>query len=99
MRVSAGMPDSDVDTPGLGLVREPVSDAIEFFVALEAALALVWHNWVDNAREATALAGCVPLKAVTRAPGICRMRPWRCVIVPLAPFLQPKTWSAFFKKE
>ena len=44
MRVSAGMPDSDVDTPGLGLVREPVSDAIEFFVTLEAALALVLHE-------------------------------------------------------
>ena len=39
MRVGAGMPDSDVDIPGLGLVREPVSDAIEFFVTLEAALA------------------------------------------------------------
>ena len=57
------MPDSDVDTPGLGLVREPVSDAIEFFVTLEAALALVWHSWDDDAREAAALAGCVPLKA------------------------------------
>ena len=57
------MPDSDVDTPGLGLVCEPVSDAIEFFVTLEAALALVWHSWDDDAREAAALAGCVPLKA------------------------------------
>ena len=63
MRVGAGMPGSDVDTPGLGLVCEPVRDAIEFFVALEAALALVWHSWDDDAREAAALAGCVPLKA------------------------------------
>ncbi|MEC7382252.1 MAG: hypothetical protein VYE16_04505 [Cyanobacteriota bacterium] len=61
MRVGAGMLDSDVDTPGLGLVREPVSDAIEFFVTLEAALALVWHSWDDDAREAAALAGCFVL--------------------------------------
>ena len=33
-----------------------------FFVA-EAALALVWRSWGDDAGEAAALAGCVPLKA------------------------------------
>ena len=26
-------------------------------------MALVWHSWDDDAREAAALAGCVPLKA------------------------------------
>ena len=34
------MPDSDVDTPGLGIVREPVSDAIEFFCRLGGGLGL-----------------------------------------------------------
>ena len=65
MRVGAGMPDCGVDAPGLGLVREPVSDAVEFFVPLEAALALVWHSWDDGAGQAAALPvdGCVPLEA------------------------------------
>ena len=34
MQVSAGMPGDGADTPGLGLVHEPVSDAVEFFCHL-----------------------------------------------------------------
>ena len=48
MRVGAGMPGSGADTPGLGLVREPVSDAIEFFATLEAALGQAWP-WFGTA--------------------------------------------------
>ena len=61
MQVSAGMPGDDADTPGLGLVHGPVSDAVEFFVALGAALALVSHSWGDGAGEAAFLAGCALL--------------------------------------
>ena len=63
MRAGAGMPDCGVDAPGPSLAREPVGDAVEFFVALEAALALVWYCWDGDAGEAGALAGCVPLRA------------------------------------
>ena len=34
-----------------------------FLVALEAALALVWHSWGSDTGEAAALAGCVPFEA------------------------------------
>ena len=56
-----------------------------FFVALEAALALVWHSWDGDAREAAALAGCVPLKAnlLDKGPKDWQDEVMRCVIVPM----------------
>ena len=95
MRVGAHIPgfgvDSDAPGLALGLVREPVGDAVEFFYRLGGGpgLGLARLGW-RILGKAAALAGRAPL-ASTRASRIGRMRPWHCVIVPLAPFLQPKT--------